>query len=78
MSNTSTHTYVEYAIAFGDGEIDDNLWNDFDSAKEQIDATRISVARGNLEPEDYPEPMTVVTRTVTRTISATPWEEASS
>lgn len=76
MSNTNTHTYVEYAIAYGDGEIDDDLWESAEKARAQIDFVRVAVARGDWEPEDYPEPMTVVTRTVTRTISATPWEEA--
>ena len=74
-TNTSTSTYVEYAIAYGDGDIDDEQWESARAAEKQIDAIRIAVAHGDWEAEDYPEPMRVVKRTVTKTVTATAWED---
>jgi hypothetical protein len=77
MSNTSTNTHVEYAIAYGDGDIDDEQWESAEAAEKQIDFIRIAVANGDWNPEDYPEPMRVVKRSVTKTVTATAWEDVS-
>lgn len=73
--NTSTNTYVEYTIAYGDGDIDDEQWASANDAQKQIDDIRFAVAHGDWEAEDYPEPMQVVKRTVTQTVTATAWED---
>lgn len=75
MSNTSTHVFEEFAIAYGDGDIDDEQWESAEEAQKQIDFIRAAVANGGWEAEDYPEPMRVVKRTVTQTVTATAWED---
>jgi len=75
MSNTVEREFTEYGICSAKGEVEDGF-RYHEVARQQIDLIRLNVADGSYEPEDFPEPLTIVKRQVKVVTTTTAWEQA--